>query len=97
LIGRLCKGGEIVLAGFYPEGLSFAFPPAFMKEARMRVAAEWVHDDLIAVRALLDSGALSLDGLITHRADAVDAPDAYRTAFEAPDCLKMILNWKDAA
>jgi bacteriochlorophyllide a dehydrogenase len=97
LIGRLCKGGEIVLAGFYPEGLSFAFPPAFMKEARMRVAAEWVHDDLIAVRALLDSGALSLDGLITHRADAVDAPNAYRTAFEAPDCLKMILNWKDAA
>lgn len=97
LIGRLSKGGEIVLTGFYPEGLSFAFPPAFMKEARMRVAAEWTHDDLIAVRALLDSGALSLDGLITHRVDATDAPHAYRTAFENSDCLKMILDWKDAA
>jgi bacteriochlorophyllide a dehydrogenase len=30
-----------VLAGFYTEPLAFAFPPAFMKEARLRVAAEW--------------------------------------------------------
>ena len=41
LIGRIAKGGEIVLAGFYTAPLSFAFPPAFMKEARLRVAAEW--------------------------------------------------------
>ncbi|MFB9151379.1 chlorophyll synthesis pathway protein BchC [Roseovarius ramblicola] len=97
LIGRLAKGGEIVLAGFYPGGLSFAFPPAFMKEARLRVAAEWVRDDLRAVRDLIGTGALSLGGLITHEARAEDAPDAYRTAFGDPDCLKMILNWKDAA
>lgn len=97
LIGRLTKGGEIVLAGFYPQGLSFAFPPAFMREARLRVAAEWVREDLTAVSALLDSGALSLGGLITHSAAAADAPRAYQTAFENADCLKMILNWKDAA
>ncbi len=97
LIGRLAKGGEIVLAGFYPDGVSFAFPPAFMKEARLRVAAEWAQQDLIAVRALLESGALSLDGLITHQAPARDAAAAYRTAFDDPNCLKMILNWKDAA
>ena len=41
LIGRIAKGGEIVLAGFYTEAVSFAFPPAFMKEARLRIAAEW--------------------------------------------------------
>ena len=41
LIARLAPGGEIVLAGFYSEPLSFAFPPAFMREARIRVAAEW--------------------------------------------------------
>jgi 3-hydroxyethyl bacteriochlorophyllide a dehydrogenase len=97
LIGRLKKGGEIVLAGFYPEGLSFAFPPAFMREARLRVAAEWTRDDLRAVSALIDSGALSMGGLITHSVPATEAPSAYRTAFEDPDCLKMILNWKDAA
>ena len=39
LIARLAPGGEIVLAGFYAERLGFAFPPAFMREARIRIAA----------------------------------------------------------
>jgi 3-hydroxyethyl bacteriochlorophyllide a dehydrogenase len=93
LIGRIAPGGEIVLAGFYSERLSFAFPPAFMREARLRVAAEWQPPDLVATRALIESGRLSLDGLITHRRDAKAAPDAYRTAFDDPSCLKMILDW----
>ncbi|MCR9126822.1 MAG: chlorophyll synthesis pathway protein BchC [Rhodobacteraceae bacterium] len=97
LVGRIARGGEIVLAGFYTEALSFAFPPAFMKEARFRVAAEWQRDDLMATRALVECGALSLSGLITHQARADDAPTAYETAFGDPACLKMILNWKDAA
>lgn len=94
LVGRLSKGGEIVLAGFYTAPLQFSFPPAFMKEARFRVAAEWVRDDLAATRTLVENGALSLDGLITHQSAAQDAPGAYRTAFEDPSCLKMILNWE---
>ncbi|NNE53810.1 MAG: chlorophyll synthesis pathway protein BchC, partial [Sulfitobacter sp.] len=76
---------------------SFAFPPAFMKEARIRVAAEWTHDDLSATRALVESGTLSLGGLITHRVDAQEAASAYATAFSDPDCLKMILDWKGHA
>jgi 3-hydroxyethyl bacteriochlorophyllide a dehydrogenase len=94
LVGRIAKGGEIVLAGFYTQPLQFAFPPAFMKEARFRVAAEWARDDLAATRTLVENGALSLDGLITHQAAATDAPTAYRKAFEDPSCLKMILNWE---
>ncbi|MBD3665056.1 chlorophyll synthesis pathway protein BchC [Sulfitobacter aestuariivivens] len=97
LIGRLVKGGEIVLAGFYAAPISFAFPPAFMKEARFRVAAEWTRDDLHATRSLVESGALSLSGLITHTADAADAPGAYETAFTDAGCLKMILDWKGHA
>jgi bacteriochlorophyllide a dehydrogenase len=97
LVTRIKKGGEIVLAGFYTEPLSFAFPPAFMKEARFRIASEWARDDLVATRALVENGALSLAGLITHQASAHDAPSAYKTAFDDPACLKMILNWKDAA
>ena len=93
LIGRLAPGGEIVLAGFYSTPLSFSFPPAFMREARLRVAAEWQPQDLVATRALIESGKLSLDGLITHRHDARDAPGAYRTAFTDAACLKMVLNW----
>ena len=94
LIARLAPGGEIVLAGFYDEPLSFVFPPAFMREARIRVAAQWQPQDLTAVRNLAESGRLSLDGLITHRADAMQADAAYRTAFSDPACLKMILDWR---
>ena len=97
LIGRLAKGGEIVLAGFYDTALSFTFPPAFLREARIRIAAEWTAADLAATRALVESGALSLAGLISHRRPAADAAEAYATAFGDPACLKMCLDWSDAA
>lgn len=97
LIDRLSPGGEIVLAGFYVEPLAFAFAPAFLREARMRVAAEWKPSDLQAVLALLAAGKLSLEGLITHRRTADAACEAYRTAFGDPECLKMILDWRQAA
>lgn len=97
LIGRLAPGGEIVLAGFYDQPISFAFPPAFMREARLRIAAEWRQPDLQAVTALIAAGRLSLEGLITHREDASQAPRAYRTAFGDPACLKMILDWRRCA
>jgi 3-hydroxyethyl bacteriochlorophyllide a dehydrogenase len=94
LIARLAPAGEVVLAGFYTQPLSFAFPAAFMREARIRVAAEWRPEDLQAVKAMIESGELSLDGLITHRQLAASAPDAYRTAFTDDSCLKMILDWR---
>jgi len=96
LIGRLAPGGEVVLAGFYHEPVSFSFPPAFMREARLRIAAEWRPGDMIAVRDLVAAGGLSLAGLITHRHPAGEAAAAYRTAFGDPACLKMVLDWKDA-
>ncbi len=96
LIGRLAPGGEVVLAGFYGEPLSFAFPPAFMREARLRVAAEWREADLVAVRGLVADGRVPLDHLITHRDAAADAARAYRTAFNDPSCLKMVLDWRNA-
>jgi len=97
LIARLAPGGEVVLAGFYTEPLRFAFAPAFMREARLRVAAEWKPDDLRAVVERVADGRLSLDGLITHRRDVVEAPDAYRTAFGDSTCLKMVLDWRSHA
>ncbi len=96
LIGRLRPGGEIVLAGFYHERLSFAFPAAFQREVRLRVAAEWQPRDLLKVSELAARGRLSLDGLITHRESATDAANAYATAFDDPSCLKMVLDWRNA-
>jgi 3-hydroxyethyl bacteriochlorophyllide a dehydrogenase len=94
LVPRLKPQGEIVLAGFYTDPLSFAFAPAFMRETRMRVAAEWKGEDLSAVEGLLRSGSLSLDGLITHRSSPREAGGAYETAFKDPRCLKMVLDWR---
>ncbi|HVO48628.1 MAG TPA: chlorophyll synthesis pathway protein BchC [Steroidobacteraceae bacterium] len=97
LILRLKRGGELVLAGFYDKPLSFQFSPAFMREARLRISAEWEPADLAAVTSLTQSGQLSLSGLITHRCEATAAADAYRTAFEDSACLKMILDWRACA
>jgi bacteriochlorophyllide a dehydrogenase len=93
-IARLQHGGEVVLAGFYSEPLSFNFAPAFMREAQIRTAAEWQRADMLAVKELTETGRLSLDGLITHHDVATHAADAYRTAFGDAACLKMILDWR---
>lgn len=97
LVPRLRKRGEIVLAGFYANRPSFAFAPAFRAEARFRVAAEWDPDDLVSTRALIDSGALDLSGLVSHQRPAEEAPEAYPEAFLDADCLKMVLDWSNCA
>ena len=97
VMSRLAPGGEIVLAGFYSQPMSFLFPPAFMREAQIRVAAEWKPADMHIVRELAESGFLPLDGLITHHAEACDAERAYRTAFADTACLKMVLDWRHRA
>ncbi len=95
LISRVAPGGEIVFVGFYRERLSFDFAPAFMREARFRIAAEWKPEDLASVHALVSRGDLSLDGLITHRRSAREANLAYPEAFGDPACLKMLLDWRE--
>lgn len=94
LVQRLAPGGEVVLAGFYKQDLSFAFAPAFMREAQIRVAAQWKKHDLQAVTALVESGALSLEGLITHTLPLARAVEAYEAAFGDPQCLKMMIDWR---
>ena len=94
VIPRLDKGGEVVLAGFYKQNISFAYAPAFMREAQIRVAAEWKRADLLAVTELVQTGRLSLDGLLTHTETPAHASAAYATAFGDPQCLKMVLDWR---
>ena len=94
-VARLAKGGELVLAGFYSQPISFDFAPAFQREARIRIAAEWQPEDLQSVHALIATGALDLSGLISRIEPASNAARAYPEAFENPDCLKMVLDWRD--
>jgi bacteriochlorophyllide a dehydrogenase len=97
LVQRLARGGEIVLGGFYHQPLSFAFPPAFQREARIRIAAEFQPADLAETRALIECGKLSLDGLVTDVAPPDDAAQAYAKAFNDPRCLKMVIDWRNKA
>jgi 3-hydroxyethyl bacteriochlorophyllide a dehydrogenase len=96
LVGRLAPRGEIVLAGFY-DTVAFQFPPAFQREARFRIAAEFTPDDLTTVTALANDGTLSLGGLVSHRRPVADAADAYALAFTDAKCLKMALDWRQPA
>jgi 3-hydroxyethyl bacteriochlorophyllide a dehydrogenase len=91
---HLAKRGEIILAGFYSEKLHFTFPPAFMREATIKIAAQWQPEDLTDILALVAEGKLSLSSLITHRVPASEAHAAYETAFTNPRCLKMLLDWR---
>ncbi len=95
LIAHLVPGGEVVLAGFYTKDLSFNFAAAFMKEPQIRVAAQWKRCDLDAVSLLLNTGRLSLEGLITDTSSPAQAQEAYEAAFCDPHCLKMILDWRN--
>ena len=93
VIPKMAAGGEVVLAGFYKQDLAFAYAPAFMREASIRVAAQWKKHDLDAVVAMFHDGSLPLEGLITHTEKAAHAQRAYEIAFGDPECLKMIVEW----
>ena len=93
VIPKMAAGGAVVLAGFYKQDLSFAYAPAFMREASIRVAAQWKKHDLDAVVAMFHDGSLPLEGLITHTEKAAHAQRAYEIAFGDPECLKMIVEW----
>tara|TARA_A100001015_G_scaffold318215_1_gene437395 strand:+ start:16645 stop:17607 length:963 start_codon:yes stop_codon:yes gene_type:complete len=94
-VSLMAKRGELVLAGFYDQKISFAFVPTFMKEINFRVSAQWQPEDLRVVSQWYLEEILSLDNLITHQLSAEGARHAYETAFNNPSCLKMILDWKE--
>jgi 3-hydroxyethyl bacteriochlorophyllide a dehydrogenase len=96
VIPKMAAGGEVVLAGFYKQDLSFSYAMAFMREASIRVAAQWKKHDLDAVVAMFHNGSLPLEGLITHFETPQRAQQAYEVAFGNPQCLKMVIDWRQA-
>lgn len=94
---RLARGGELVLAGFYADRVSFAFPAAFRAEARLRIAAEWDPADLATVRTMVRDGLLDLGDLVSDMRPASEAVSAYPEAFDNPECLKLVFDWSGCA
>ncbi|OUV99903.1 MAG: chlorophyll synthesis pathway protein BchC [Betaproteobacteria bacterium TMED156] len=94
LIKFLKPKGEVVLAGFYDKPLNFDFAPAFIREAKIRVSAQWSDYDLQQVNDYFKSKKLDFTDIVTHKFPADLAADAYKVAFNDSSCLKMIIDWK---
>jgi 3-hydroxyethyl bacteriochlorophyllide a dehydrogenase len=90
---RVCKsGGKIVLLSYYDE-LVTPYVDCFVKEVDLLVAREWSHPDLIAARDAIAAGTIDVRSLAEHVVPVDAYERAYRTAFEDPSVLKVILRW----
>jgi 3-hydroxyethyl bacteriochlorophyllide a dehydrogenase len=88
----LRPGGTILLLAYYDE-LRTPYVDLFIKEVSLLVAREWAHDDLLAARDAIASGAIGVGALADHVVPVADYERAYRTAFEDPSVPKVILQW----
>ena len=68
--------------------------PLFLKQARLLTAREWAPGDLLRCRDMLADGSLDVRGLITHTLPVTRFAEAYQTALNDPECLKLILDWE---
>ena len=69
--------------------------PLFLKQARLLTAREWAPGDLVRCRDMLVDGSLDLRGLLTHSLPVAQVARAYEIALNDPECLKLVLEWKD--
>jgi Threonine dehydrogenase and related Zn-dependent dehydrogenases len=91
-LSLLANDGMIVLLGYYDE-LHLPYMPLFLKQARLLTAKEWGEGDLQRTRAMLAAGVLDATGLITHRLPIDRFEEAYATALNDPECLKLVIEW----
>ena len=97
LIGRLAPRGEIVLAGFYSAPLSFISRRPSCARRGCASRRNGTRRDLPQSCALIESGELSLDGLITHHSGAARRDACLPDRIQRSACLKMFLDWRNAA
>ena len=88
----LKPGGSIALLSYY-DVLATPFVDLFTKEATMLVAREWTHPDLLAARDMIADGRVDVADLAQSAFPIALYETAYKTAFEDPSTLKVILRW----
>ena len=88
----LKMGGSIALLSYYDE-LVTHYAELFVKEVTLLVAREWTHPDLLAARDIMASGSIEFASLAKTVVPIGDYEQAYKTAFEDPSVLKVILQW----
>lgn len=88
----LANGGTILLLGYY-QTLQLPYMPLFLKEAKLLTAKEWSPGDLQRCRDMIASGKLEVASLLTHTLPIQQVVQAYDTALNDTDCLKLVLDW----
>ena len=88
----LKPGGAIALLSYYDE-LRTPYVDCFIREVSLLVAREWQHDDLLAARDALASGAIDAAPLAAHVVPIEAYAEAYETAFHDSRVPKVILSW----
>ena len=86
--------GTVIFGGYY-QRMNIDYSQAFNKELSFIAAKQWAKGDLERVRELVALGKLNAEKIFTHRCTLDENIEAaYLTAFNDPDCLKMVVNWK---
>lgn len=85
-------GGSIALLSYY-DVLTTPFVDLFTKEVTLLVAREWTHPDLLAARDMIADGRVDVTDLAQRAFPIARYEAAYKTAFEDPSTLKVILQW----
>ncbi|GAC1537293.1 MAG: zinc-binding dehydrogenase [Candidatus Velthaea sp.] len=88
----LTVGGSIGLLSYY-DMLSTPFVPLFQREVTLVVAKEWTHPDLLSARDMIADGRVTVADLAASAYPIAEYEQAYRTAFDDPSTLKVILQW----
>ena len=86
------SGGQVVLLSYYDE-LTTPYVDLFVKEVSLLVAREWAHVDLLGARDAFANRTVDPSPLAGYVVAIDDFELAYRTAFDDPTVLKVILAW----
>ena len=85
------KGGVVVQVGTLPEQVSIPANLIMSKEIDLRGSIQY-HKAFPEVMALLASGRLKIDDLITHRFPFAEAPAALEFALKSRDSIKILVD-----
>ncbi|MCG8343317.1 MAG: chlorophyll synthesis pathway protein BchC [Chlorobiales bacterium] len=87
--------GKVIFGGYY-QRMNIDYSQAFEKELSFVAARQWAKGDLLRVKELIREGNLHAKKIFTHSHPVdSDLAEAYHQAFNNPNCLKMVLNWKE--
>ena len=100
----LLKGDLLVMVGVLGAAVFTVFSGKYMEKYGNLPVMVFSAVSGVSVTFILSlsfgepfNGSLSFDGLVSDVFQVNKATDAYKVAFEKAECLKMVLDWRNAA